>query len=435
MMRPARRDGAGPNLGPLALILATAILVLQSLASAGCYGGPATVITSPVTINFWHSQRGSAAEVLETLAAQFSEDNPNITVRLVYRPGGGEMVRALESAGPTGVPAIAEVPEWSVLPLAQAGTIVPLQEYAGSRSYGLELGDRDDFWPCLVAANASGRQLWGMPWSHKAYALVYNTTLVPKPPATWNELKEMATALTRRSSDPAESTFGLAICPSGELFCLALLGCGGTLLSSDPWRSAFDTPEGVAALDEFFELACVRRAVLQTMGDPSLAVASGRAAMAIAPVGWPSDDGARRLLGVAPVPGAKVQATIAPGTSLVLPSGRNPAEMEAAWRFARWLTSRDVAARWSSLTGDVPVRRSAVGKPSRRDGNGHDSEQLPFATLLDSATALTYGPNWEAVERVLRSAVAGSTLGESGSSQAVLDAAAATVDEILAGGQ
>lgn len=57
----------------------------------------------------------------------------------------------------------------------------------------LDLGDKaQSFDPVSLQALTYNGQLYGMPYAVEAIALVYNKDLVPEPPKTWEEMKEIA---------------------------------------------------------------------------------------------------------------------------------------------------------------------------------------------------------------------------------------------------
>lgn len=419
---PARfvaRFPAGFQVRLLACLLAA---MVATLPVAGCSGGPETVITGQVTVTFWHGQKGAGAELLDRLAAEFKTLEPNIVVTPVYRGDAAAVARDLEAAVSSGQgPVLAEVPDQSLPALRASGVLRPLQAFITSRHYGLELADLEDFWSCFVKADTVGRQAWGLPFSHKVYALVYDPDLVPEVPETLEELMETAQSLTRRNPDPAQSTFGLAFRPDADLFCLFVQLFGGTLVAGDPPRYVFNSREGMAALEYLYEVTALRKAALLTVGHPVEAVVHGHAAMAIGPVGWPADGSPDPAPALAPLPAGQAPAGLTPGTSLVMAVGHTPAEEEAAWRFMRWLTSPEVAARWSAVTGDIPVRRSAMDQPAWRLGPGSRPGFREVMASLDAAVVPPDLPNWPKVRSDLSAAVSRYLLGEVGSSQAVLD--------------
>lgn len=423
-MDARRRRGKAARL-LLLLFLYSCGLVLTALglATAGCRFVPEAPITSPVTVTFWHSQRWPAAELLAEMAAEFSAANPNITVVPVYRGEPAQLVAELrDGSAPGGAPVLAEVPETALASLRVAGLLRPLQGFIMGRQYGLSLTDLEDFWPCFVESNTAGKQVWGLPLSHRVYALIYDPALVGSPPTTWAELTEAAAALTRRVADPAQSTFGLAFRADANLFYLFLHQNGGRIAAGDPPRCVMNSPEGVAALDYLFELACLRRCVLLTVSQPLPAVSEGRAAMAIGAPRWPvnGQDGGRPLA-IAPLPEGVARATLSPGSSLVILRGPDPVLEEAAWRFIQWLTNPGNAARWAAGTGDVPIRRSVLGNPVWLYGPGLDPGWRAVVAQMEYAVVTPGVSGWEEVHQNLSSTVSTYLLGRTNSAQSVLD--------------
>jgi len=409
------------------------LVLLVCLGAAGCVGGPDTLITSPVEVTFWHGQEGEAAALLEELAREFSASHPLVKITPVYRGDPEAVARDLLAVPVVGRPVMAEVDERWLSALREGGAIRPLSGFVKSKSYGLRVEDLSDFWPCFVASNTTGRrEVWGLPFSHKVYALVYNPALVLSPPVTWDELKVQATVLTRRHPDPSRSVFGLALRLDADLFTLFLHQAGGRLLAGEPPRWSFNTPEGIASIEYFYELTTLRKAALLTLGDPLEAVVDGQAAMAVAKVGWPPGVLPSGSLAVAPLPSGATRATLAPGTSLVLVAGRTPAEEEAAWRFARWLTGPSCAARWAAGTGDVPVRKSAADQTVWREAAGSLPGWPEVLATMDSVVVLPVVANWSETREELAAAMEVYLLGQRNCSKAVLDEVALAANRALA---
>ncbi len=398
------------------------VTLLAALPWAGCSGGPATVIEGPTTITFWHSQKGPGAALLANLAEEFSRLEPYITVDLAYRGDPSQVAADLSSAVIAGRgPVLAEVLTEALDGLRVAGTIIPMGSFIASRQYGLNMEDLKDFWPCFVQANTVDRQVWGLPFSHKIYGLMYNPDVLQEPPTTWDGLREAASALTRRDANPALSVFGLAFRPDAELFTLFLYQNGGQLLAGDPPRMSFASPQGTGCLEFLAEITTLRRTALLTMGDSFEAVADGRAAMAIGPVGRTADELSGAGVALAPLPSGVARATLAPGTSLVLAAGSDAASEEAGWRFARWLTGTEIAARWAAATGDVPVRRSAMERPVWRQGPGSIRGWSAVIAQMDVAVILPASPSLGRIRDELNAAIPSYLLGRINSSQALLD--------------
>jgi ABC-type glycerol-3-phosphate transport system substrate-binding protein len=351
----------------------------------------------------------------------------------VYRGDAASLVRDLRSAAPADLPVLAEVPETALASLRAAGLLRPLQTFIGSKDYGLSLADLDDFWPCFVESNTADRQVWGLPFSHRIYALLYNPELVPTPPSTWDELREMSTALSKRVAVAARSSFGLAVRADASLYTLFLYQNGGTLVSGEPPRCAIASRQGVEALAYLYELTCMRRSVLMTMGNPRAAVVDGLAAMAIAPVGSSSGagDGVDTPLAMAPLPAGTARATLAPGTSLVMVAGASPVVEEAGWRFLRWVTSPQNATRWAVASGDVPIRRSVCRQRSWLSGPGNSADWRLVVAQMENAAVMPKLVRWDDFQHNLTTMVSTYLLGRSNSAGSVLGGAAKAADELL----
>ena len=63
----------------------------------------------------------------------------------------------------------------------------------------------EQFDPVTVEALSYGGKLYGIPYAREGVALVYNKELVPEPPATWDQLLEIARKLT----DPSKPQYGI----------------------------------------------------------------------------------------------------------------------------------------------------------------------------------------------------------------------------------
>ncbi|PZX17059.1 multiple sugar transport system substrate-binding protein [Palleronia aestuarii] len=101
--------------------------------------------------------------------------------------------------------------------------------------------------------------LWGVPTEVSAYLLVSNMALLREagydaPPATWDELREVAEAVTTRNAQGRIENAGFAIADSSSgagfvhPFYALLYSEGGTPYSEDFAEANFESPEAVDAL-------------------------------------------------------------------------------------------------------------------------------------------------------------------------------------------
>jgi len=134
------------------------------------------------TLTIWADE--VRAPVLTTLGEAFTAQF-NVPVQ-VYQFGFGDIRDQLILTGPAGEgpDIIIGAHDW-LGQLVENGVVAPL-----------DLGDKAaSFDEVALQAFSYDGQLYGLPYASEAIALYYNTELVPEPPTTWDELKQIATDL------------------------------------------------------------------------------------------------------------------------------------------------------------------------------------------------------------------------------------------------
>ena len=151
----------------------------------------------------------------EELAKKFEAANPGITVKLEITVSDGLPTRiqtALRSGSP---PDLIEAQHGWVVPYAQAGLLLPLDDVLD------ELG-KDDFVPASLDYDTWDGHIWGIPYRIETHGVIYNkgtfkaAGLDPeKPPQTWTELVDAAKKLTGKGAN-GQDQYGFAITGGGE---------------------------------------------------------------------------------------------------------------------------------------------------------------------------------------------------------------------------
>lgn len=196
--------------------------------------------------------------------------------------------------------------------------------------------------------------VYGLPWSINCQALWYRTDLIPTPPATWDELREMAKAQT------TGGVFGMAF-QGGRTgdwitsdFLPILWGNGGELWDQATYTAAgyVNSPEAVAALELMRAMVQDDRSVDPASGNWTInerfaALLQGKTAMALNWVplfGGAAEDPAASLVvgkvGFAPSPrGTQSQAAMygSQGSGI---NARSERKAEA-WQYLQWLASKE----------------------------------------------------------------------------------------------
>ena len=119
---------------------------------------------------------------------------------------------------------------------------------------------QDGYQPGTVTAATIDGTLWGVPSEVSVYMLVSNMKLLrdagfDAPPATWDEMREVAGAVTTRNDQGRIETAGFAFADSSSgagivhPFYALLYSQGGDVYSGDFSEAQLDSPQAQAALD------------------------------------------------------------------------------------------------------------------------------------------------------------------------------------------
>ena len=451
-MRPALRQPL------LRLIVVLAI----SLGFAACGGGEkavpsgqtpgATSSAGPVKIDLWHSETAADQDTLKSLIDRFDATQDQVNVRLVYQGSTTDLMAKLVSALASGqVPAVALMSEVDTQRLIDSGAFVPMRDFVDRDGY--DLSDLDER---AVKYYTVQDQVWAMPYAANVPLVYYNKTMFREvgldpdsPPQDLDELRSDSEKILQRDAAGNVTRSGIAL--DIRMWTNMIIAEHGDLLVNNDNGRAGRATEAVFDNDTtrwFFnwwhdmvsEGLAFNAGRNPTFVDTFLAMASGRAAMAISYASAlrsvvdaleAGTQGVEIGIGALPgVPGSTESPSFV-GNGLWLLSSRPAEEQEAAWKLIQWLVEPEQQAEWFAGTGYLPVSLSSLDLPAARDV----VTQYPlFQIALDlyrkgSATpaslGVLLGPFSEVNESMLR-AVEEMLNGVKDPQQALADAAAAS---------
>jgi ABC-type glycerol-3-phosphate transport system substrate-binding protein len=446
-------------------------LVLLSIGLAGCTlvpltpqtveptpPPPATVAPEPsetlppgVTgIVFWEpfALDRSQGLLLGEMVHDFESENPDVTVDIVPKSGYVGIDGAVRAELPDGdLPDLAIAFPSMIAEYAQAGVVVPLDQYVNDIEMGLTDEDLVDIYPNNLE---TGRlvdmdgQLLAFPFVENAIGMWVNDTLLRQAgwdhvPATWDEFEQSCSDIAART--------GVDCYPFVEsvtTFTAWLYSRGGSQLDESARRATFNQPPGIESLTLLRRL--IDAGLAWRPGDPYgdyVAFANGQAAFTFSSTGnsqfYVDAYDAALQNGMAPfdwhqapIPQSDLEhpATVLYGANLFILRG-TPERQQAAWRLIRWLTSSSQTARWASTLETMPIRASAL------DVMTDTLETYPFFRV-QAEDILPYGQPEPAVagelqvRDILYTAILSVTQGLV-DPQAALDQAARQADAILSG--
>ncbi|ELK43940.1 ABC transporter substrate-binding protein [Brevibacillus agri] len=331
-------------------------------------GTPETKPAENTELSFFYpvAVGGPLTKIVDGMAEEFNKANPGITVKPVYTGSYQDTTTKIQAAvqGKT-PPDVAVMLSTELHTMMDMDAILPLDEFI-AKDGGSEYVN--DFFPGFLANSQVDGKTYSIPFQRSTIVLYYNKEafkevgLDPeKPPATWEELAEYASKLTK------DGRWGLEIPSSGFTYwmyqALALQN-GKNLMTEDGKKVFFDTPENVEALQYWVDLAKKHKAmpegVIEWATVPSDFL-EGKTAMMFHTTGNLTNvkNNAKFDFGVAFLPAKKNFGSPTGGGNFYMFKGTDTKKQEAAWKFIRFMTEPKRAAQWSIDTGYVATRKSA----------------------------------------------------------------------------
>ena len=388
----------------------TRIIAMTTSTAALALALPATAQETTIQIATHYNQE-QMAPLTECFRA-YEEENPGIAIehqQASYR----DYLQTVLTARVGGTsPDIYNIYSIWAPQLAAAGVLAEPPEDAAAMV-------RESYGEGTVEAATIGGTIYGIPTELSVYQLIYNRKLLEEagyeePPATWDELKEIAAAITRTNDQGnitvAGYTYGPTEANAVHPFLSQLYAEGVDPFGEDLRTSNVDDPKAVEVL--------AKQGELFADGITSTAVetddfAAGGAAMAIM-ANWNKatfeqafGDAFEETVGVAPIPHDEGEG----GTMLysffwAVDAGSDA--QEESWALLEWLNTAQEGQEMS-CTGRMLAGLGAL------TGNLADLEAMdtddaftaPFAEVVESGAAVSQPNVWQSaeVERILRSSI------------------------------
>jgi multiple sugar transport system substrate-binding protein len=416
------------------------LLVPISACGGGSSSSSGTGSTVATTITMSQGYTDVEAKELNTIVGQWNTANPKSTVKLLFN-GGNDSALQKTIAGFTAgnYPDIAYEYGSSAAQLARQPKLVDLTSKVNTPAM-----DWSDFFPSERQAATVNGKIVGIPALVDNLALVYNKKLFkaagvapPNASWTWQDFRTAAKKLT----DPSTKTFGWAYVNDGSedtvwRYLAMLWQAGGSLLNSDNTKPAFDSPAGLAALQQLQDMAVTDKSVyLDTGNDNYLNVFnSGKIAMLWTGPWDLSSITPNISYGVTILPGFNGDHETISGPDLYMLFDHSGPRAAAALKFISWLTSPKVHLQFAIATGDLPVRQSETKLPGYQTFlSKYPSEKVFVSNLNNVKHVRPNIPSYAEVSSAVGQMVQSVLLGQS-QPPAALDSASKQVASVLAGG-
>ncbi len=429
---------AGLSIGSLLLVACTS----GSATPSGSAGAKAAYDPkAPVTITWWTGQTAEAEKLLEGLAAEYMKAHSNVTIKT--SPGASTTDDLLQkvSAGFVG----GNYPDLSyafgswATELGQSGHTLDMTAAVTKPEVNwteIPEGARK-------TATVDGKVI-GIPALVDNLGLIYNKKVfddagVPYPTAdwTWDDFR----AAAKRLTDPAKKIYGAAYSVSGSedttwhLWPL-LWQKGGKILSDDGKSVAFNSDQGVAALDFLRSMAVDDKSMYLDQTDEKYAPLfyDGRIGMILSGP-WSLFDLKDRKVsyGVVPLPAFNGDHQTVSGPDVWVGFDHSDVNRAGATTdFLIWLTSKAIDARWNLAYGNLPLRSSENSTPefAKWTADYAPGAQVFFDNLKNVKQPRPTVPGYTEMSKYVGQAISKVLQGAAASKDALDQAASQSADAL-----
>jgi multiple sugar transport system substrate-binding protein len=382
----------------------------------------------PVTITF-SSWVGDSPQ-MKKLAAEFHQQNPNITVEFQNVSADNSTTKLTTQIAGNNAPDTAYVDSSAIEQFASRGALSDLSGYiAGSKVLSLA----DYVKGFLVTAQYKG-STYGLPYDGETTGLFYRTDMfqqagISSPPKTWDQFRSDAAKLT----NPGQKLYGFPVFSQEAEYYFEpfLWQAGGHLMSPDGKHIAFNTPQGREAANFYVGLRKYTPPddLSSNSWDGRVSFGAGKVAMyeAGAWFGGQMETEFPKINGkwsVAPMPigpSGHCATTIAGDTLVVFSQSKN---QDAAWKWIEFLSSSKNMKAWtfgSKTTTLLPPRQSLLSSPDLGKFNPwlKGMAQQMNCAVNDNLT----NSKWPQISDALNTELGKAIFGQETADQAIANAA------------
>jgi sn-glycerol 3-phosphate transport system substrate-binding protein len=369
------------------------------VATAALAGLPVVAQAQQTEISFFYpvAVGGPITKLIDEYAADFTKDNPDIKVSPIYAGSYQDTIVKALTAHKSGTPPVTSVVlSTDMFTLIDEDAIVPIDNFVKTADDKAWLGS---FYKAFMLNSQSGGKTWGIPFQRSTVVLYYNKELFKaagldpnKPPATWAEMADAAKKLTVKDAAGNVTQYGVQIPSSGFPYWLfqGLAIQNGVALANDSGNAVkFDDPAVIEALQYWIDLAKsgVHPPGIVEWGTTPKDFFEKKVAMMWTTTGNLTNvrKNAAFDFGVAMLPAGKQRGSPTGGGNFYIFKKATPAQQEAAFKFAKWMTQPERAAKWSMDTGYVATSAAAYNTAALKKYGAEfppalvARDQLPYA--------------------------------------------------------
>lgn len=375
---------------------------------------------------------------MEKMLAEFQKIYPNINVSFEYNPWDGMEDKYLAAMMSGSMPDIVDMAIAWCIPYAQMGYLIPLDELAEKHGVDLEA----TYYQGSLETGLTGGRHYCLPYRTEVMTILYNKDIFAaagldpeKGPTTWAEVVEYGKAITALG----DGIYGFGLCGYGtgnttaQVYTM-MFSNGVELLNEDHTAAAFNTPEGVEAL-EFWANMHLKEGIVPTScleNDNTTnrnLFAEGKLGMYMSAsydleAIYAANPDIKMGFTTVPVFSDKYPAKAqAGGWDIGLTTKCDENERDAAFLFISWLTNAENAVIFSDT---LSANRGSASDPAYTGG-----DLKPFVDALEFGKPVPGNLNMNAITGIIYNE-AQAVLAQMKDAATALADAEAQVNELLA---
>ncbi|NLJ79952.1 MAG: ABC transporter substrate-binding protein [Firmicutes bacterium] len=392
-----------------------------------------------ITYYFPVGLAGPLATVMNEYVDEFNALHAEeIEVVPVYSGDYDPTMQKVQTAVQGGNPPDVFIVEISELPtLLAMDAIIPLNEFADEEYLA-------DFFPAFLenSYTADG-QFWGVPFQRSTPVFYWNKDhfrevgLDPDvPPTTWDEVAEFAQKLVVRDENNEVERWGVTISGGWNdwIFQGFARQNSSQLIDFVTKSITINSPEALEALEFWVHLTQELKVAPphSTWSSTPPDFVAGRTSMLYHSTGVLTfmKESAGFDFGVGFMPANTTYGAEVGGGNLHIGKGIPRENQEAAWKLIEFLTTPEMAARWSRASGYVSTRVSSYDLPEMVAHTTEHPEYLVARNQLDYASGKMMTPIFQRVREIVKTALDEATAGKI-TPKAALDRAQDQTERLL----
>ena len=354
-------------------LAALAVAGLALVGTAACSNGGSSSsstsdtnkipkVTKKTTVVFWHGMQGQQETTLKKLAKEFEAKNSNIKIKLEQQGDYDNLQAKLNSTmqSPKNLPTITQAyPGW-LQSAAKNKMLVNLTPYINNKEVGWgSVAASEIKQGMLDGAQINGTQ-YGIPFNKSIEVLIYNPDMlkkygITKVPSTNAELKQAAQTIYQKSD---HKVVGAGFDNLNNYYVLGMKNEGQSFSS----KVDFTGKESSRVLDYFVKGE--KAGYFRMPGsDKYLYVPFTNKKLAM----FVTSSSTETWIKQAAKKGFKYEVAARPGkytmqqgTDIYMFSHASAMEKAAAFKFMKFLSSKENQIKWAKETGYIPVNEDAT---------------------------------------------------------------------------